>query len=691
MTGHGAIATSSITVAARKRPLPSTNDTSVKDVVLCESATTISVCEHKTRPDFTPIIEPSTFTLDHVFDDSATNRDVYERCCQPLLDGVRAGGKAVVIAFGQTGSGKTHTLLGHGNKAVGLCAYTVRELIACEPDCELVVSFYETYGSRLFDLLNARAELKILQDDSDNVHIVGLSESVVTTEKQLCKLVSKGETLRSSGKTPANDASSRSHAVLRISIRCTEETNVSARGGRVTFVDLAGSEKVKDTMSSDTKARHEGAEINKALLALKECIRAISLNKRHIPFRASKLTQVLRESFVGSCKTCIIATISPSQRSCEETLSTLRYANRISELRSSGNEDTCYKVPMSCPNCMGSVYPDKSHTCVRLCTRCPHCKQAVDKQDLQLHIAGCSEFPVRCQRCNELLVRGELSRHNRRCSRSLVRCPACTCHVMRCSLEKHMLLDCGAKREKCRYCSHPFPRHSLSRHEAVCNMMKIACPYCLQYFRKSCVDAHATVCVRNPLCKQKPLVKPTETPGSSPAFIRDCGERGKPRSSICLPSHTKELLRAKSSIQLRESRRCLQPLNKNTLLPPIDLFATPLTCEGEGICAEENAGRASCSGSRSGSATGGCGATDAVGQDGKCDGSKSSSGRQGLCPYSSYGCECNVSNSALQQHMAEAMADHLQLVCDYAKRVEKENCMLRQRAVAGNGKESENN
>jgi kinesin family protein 2/24 len=101
----------------------------------------------------------------------------------------------------------------------------------------------------------------------------------------------------------------------------------------MSFIDLAGSERGADTNENDKQTRLDGAEINKSLLALKECIRALDLDKKHTPFRGSKLTQVLKDSFTGNSKTTMIANISPASTCCEHTLNTLRYADRVKELK----------------------------------------------------------------------------------------------------------------------------------------------------------------------------------------------------------------------------------------------------------------------------------------------------------------------------------------------------------------------
>jgi Kinesin-like protein len=101
----------------------------------------------------------------------------------------------------------------------------------------------------------------------------------------------------------------------------------------MTFIDLAGSERGADVSGSDSKTRIDGAEINKSLLALKECIRALDQEKKHLPFKGSKLTLVLKDSFIGNCRTVMIGNVSPGLSSCEHTLNTLRYSDRVKELK----------------------------------------------------------------------------------------------------------------------------------------------------------------------------------------------------------------------------------------------------------------------------------------------------------------------------------------------------------------------
>jgi len=161
--------------------------------------------------------------------------------------------------------------------------------------------------------------------------VVGLTETEVASVDDVLALITRGNNLRTSGKTSANSNSSRSHAVFQILLRTG--TRRRPLHGKFSLIDLAGNERGAVSSSADRQTRLEGAEINKSLLALKECIRALGRKGAHLPFRASKLTQVLRDSFIGErARTCMIAMIGPSMASCEHTLNTLRYADRVKEL-----------------------------------------------------------------------------------------------------------------------------------------------------------------------------------------------------------------------------------------------------------------------------------------------------------------------------------------------------------------------
>merc|ERR1719206_1072143 len=157
-------------------------------------------------------------------------------------------------------------------------------------------SYFEIYGGKVFDLLSGKSKLKVMEDGKQQVVVMGLTETEVTSVDDVLALIRRGNGLRTSGKTSANSNSSRSHAVFQIILR----TGTKRRPlyGKFSLIDLAGNERGAVSSSADRQTRLEGAEINKSLLALKECIRALGRKGAHLPFRASKLTQVLRDSFI---------------------------------------------------------------------------------------------------------------------------------------------------------------------------------------------------------------------------------------------------------------------------------------------------------------------------------------------------------------------------------------------------------
>lgn len=221
------------------------------------------------------------------------------------------------------------------NEHFGLCYLAAHELfdLASKMQMEVYISFYEIYQGQLFDLL--RQKRKIVACEKDGViSILGLEEELVGCVEDLVDSVKRGLLTRVTGSTGANSQSSRSHAVLQYSLRPCRKGDVY---GRISFIDLAGSERGADRANVSKQTKLEGSEINKSLLALKECIRAMDLDSTRIPFRQSKLTMVLRDSFLGNSRTCMIATVSPASSNVEHSLNTLRYADRMKEAQGSGD------------------------------------------------------------------------------------------------------------------------------------------------------------------------------------------------------------------------------------------------------------------------------------------------------------------------------------------------------------------
>ena len=322
-----------IRVIVRKRPLGkreiAKNDT---DIVEIRNNKQVVVKELKVKVDLTKYVEEHAFNFDLAFDENITNEQIYLQTVRPMIEAAFHKTKVTCFAYGQTGSGKTFTMMGNKKQIPGLyllAAYDIFTLLQNYQDFSIWISFYEIYCGKLFDLLNERKILTAREDGKQNICITGLTEKNVTDLNILMQIIEYGLTSRTVGVTGANADSSRSHGIIQIKIK---DSNMKDYG-KISFIDLAGSERAADTIDTNKQTKFDGAEINKSLLALKECIRALDQDKKHTPFRGSKLTLVLRDSFIGNCKTLMIANISPALGCSEHTLNTLRYADRVKELR----------------------------------------------------------------------------------------------------------------------------------------------------------------------------------------------------------------------------------------------------------------------------------------------------------------------------------------------------------------------
>ncbi|XP_054779868.1 kinesin-like protein KIN-13B isoform X1 [Prosopis cineraria] len=328
-----------IKVVVRKRPLNKKEIAKNEEDIIETNSNCLTVHETKLKVDLTQYVEKHEFVFDAVLDEEVTNDEVYSETVEPIVPIIFQRTKATCFAYGQTGSGKTYTMkplpLKASKDILRLMQHTYKN-----QGFQLFVSFFEIYGGKLFDLLNDRKKLCMREDGKQQVCIVGLQEYRVADVETIKELIEKGNSTRSTGTTGANEESSRSHAILQLAIKRSADGNESKPPrlvGKLSFIDLAGSERGADTTDNDKQTRIEGAEINKSLLALKECIRALDNDQGHIPFRGSKLTEVLRDSFVGNSRTVMISCISPSSGCCEHTLNTLRYADRVKSLSKGNN------------------------------------------------------------------------------------------------------------------------------------------------------------------------------------------------------------------------------------------------------------------------------------------------------------------------------------------------------------------
>nr|UPW27182.1 kinesin-like protein KIN-13A [Allium cepa] len=341
-----------IKVVVRKRPLNKKELLRKEDdIVTVHDSSYLTVYEPKLKVDLTAYVEQHEFCFDAILDENVSNDEVYHQTVEPIIPTIFERTKATCFAYGQTGSGKTYTMQPLPLRAAGDIVRLLQQPVYRDQKYKLWLSYFEIYGGKLFDLLSDRRKLCMREDGRQQVCIVGLQEFEVSDVQVVKEFIEKGNSSRSTGSTGANEESSRSHAILQLVIKKQKEVKDTRRRqnndenepkggkvvGKISFIDLAGSERGADTTDNDRQTRIEGAEINKSLLALKECIRALDNDQIHIPFRGSKLTEVLRDSFVGNSRTVMISCISPSAGSCEHTLNTLRYADRVKSLSKTGN------------------------------------------------------------------------------------------------------------------------------------------------------------------------------------------------------------------------------------------------------------------------------------------------------------------------------------------------------------------
>ncbi|XP_042858518.1 kinesin-related protein 13-like [Penaeus japonicus] len=279
------------------------------------------------------------FVFEHVFGVDSTNEQIYEETTKDLVDTLLNGYNCSVFAYGATGAGKTFTMLGKP-ECPGITFLTLMELyrrieeIKEEKTCEVGISYLEVYNETVRDLLKPGKALNV-QETGQHVQVQGLSFHKPKDADDLMQMLACGNQNRSQHPTDANAESSRSHAVFQIFVRQQDRTaNVKSNVAiaKLSMIDLAGSERGSATGFRGARFR-EGANINKSLLALGNCINALADGQKHIPYRDSKLTRLLKDSIGGNCRSVMIAAISPASTTFEDTFNTLRYANRAKTIK----------------------------------------------------------------------------------------------------------------------------------------------------------------------------------------------------------------------------------------------------------------------------------------------------------------------------------------------------------------------
>ncbi|KAI8592880.1 P-loop containing nucleoside triphosphate hydrolase protein [Geranomyces variabilis] len=262
---------------------------------------------------------------------------------------IHQGINGTVFAYGQTASGKTYSMMGV-NEEPGVIPQAVEDIFTFireqsgDREFLLRVSYLEIYNETIRDLLSPEQnDLRIHEDRKRGVFVAPLKEEIVTSPKQVMRVIRKGEENRHFGATDYNEHSSRSHTIFQMVIESRERTASGAASPRIggpgvprprgtNLIDLAGSEKA----TTDVARRTEGAFINKSLLTLGTVISKLTDGKTatgsHIPYRDSKLTRILQSSLSGNARISVICTISPAGPNVEETQNTLKFASRVKKV-----------------------------------------------------------------------------------------------------------------------------------------------------------------------------------------------------------------------------------------------------------------------------------------------------------------------------------------------------------------------
>ncbi|XP_030319631.1 kinesin-like protein KIF17 [Calypte anna] len=296
---------------------------------------------------------PKQFTFDGVYYQEHNTEQIYNEIAYPLVEGVTEGYNSTIFAYGQTGSGKSFTMQGivdpSTQKGIIPRAFEhIFESIQCAENAKFLVraSYLEIYNEDIRDLLGAdtKQKLELKEHPEAGVYVKGLSLHTVHSVAQCEQLMELGWRHRAVGYTLMNKDSSRSHSIFTVNVEiCTvdQQGQDHLRAAKLNLVDLAGSERQSKTGATGERLK-EATKINLSLSALGNVISALVDGRcKHIPYRDSKLTRLLQDSLGGNTKTLMVACLSPADNNYEESLSTLRYANRAKNIKNKPciNED----------------------------------------------------------------------------------------------------------------------------------------------------------------------------------------------------------------------------------------------------------------------------------------------------------------------------------------------------------------
>jgi kinesin family protein 18/19 len=345
---------SNILVAVRVRPLSKTEkQRGHRSILEVMDGKVVVVKDPKEKENASDILRQNRsrekrYAFDYAFGPGSSSETVFRNTTEFLIDGVLSGFNATVFAYGATGAGKTFTMLGTETHP-GIMFQTLRALFDKSSRIEqdksqgveyrISLSYLEVYNELIRDLLTPSSDyLELREDPIKGPTVSGISEISVDSPEHVMRLLQQGNKRRTQEPTAANKESSRSHAVLQIIIEQRDSApgaEASVKVGKLSMIDLAGSERASNTQNRGLRLI-EGANINRSLLALGNCINALGKMKGrggYIPYRDSKLTRLLKDSLGGNCRTVMITNVSPASFHFEETVNSLKYANRAKDIK----------------------------------------------------------------------------------------------------------------------------------------------------------------------------------------------------------------------------------------------------------------------------------------------------------------------------------------------------------------------
>ncbi|CAM6024935.1 unnamed protein product [Sphagnum balticum] len=335
-------------VAVRCRPLSAKEKLKTRDILRVVDGKVVVVLDPDLSKEYLDRVQNRSkekkYAFDVAFGPESTNEDVYNATVSSMVEGVVRGLNATIFAYGATGSGKTHTMAGTIEDP-GLMVLSLQAIFALitkqesEYEFEVTASYLEVYNEVIYDLLESSSgHLELREDPDQGITVAGLKRIQVCSAEKILELLTQGNSRRKTESTDANATSSRSHAVMEIIVKRRQRNQYRPHivKGKLALVDLAGSERASETNNAGQKLR-DGANINRSLLALSNCINALGKQQKkglaYVPYRNSKLTRLLKDGLSGNSRTVMVATVCSGADQYHHTTNTLKYADRAKEIK----------------------------------------------------------------------------------------------------------------------------------------------------------------------------------------------------------------------------------------------------------------------------------------------------------------------------------------------------------------------